>query len=580
MDSGRFLLAVVLMIAVMVVTNILLPPEPRPAGDMAGDTLAAPLAEPVTVPAADPPGAVMQQPAAPAEAPAEAPAAPGVAAAPAAAAATAATLQADTIVVRSELFDYRISTLGASVVGAQLNRHIVLDPARHGQPVELSWDTLPGLFSYRLRVGTREIPLQELPFTADQTGVVQLSPGGPPGTVRLTHQGSDFSVELVYTFDPDRYLITGRMQVTGLAGQPPTLHIALPPRLAMNEVNAQEDERMLEYVVNAERDGVTKVRLSAVRAQRVENGPLLWAAVKSKYFVAGVLTHPESPSMFGGLVANPLVHESAADMYVTLVPDPDGTFGFRYYIGPQEPQRLAEVGQRFQDVNPFGWRAFRIFLQPLGHAITATLYWMHDVLGIGYGWVLVLFGVIIRIVLWPLNAKAMRSQMKNMEIQPKLKEIQTKYKNEPEKLQKEMLRLYKEEGFSPLGGCWPMLFPLPILITLFFVLQSTIAFRGVPFLWLPDLSRADPLYILPVLLGASMFLMQWVSMRSMTEQNPQMKFMMYAMPPVMTIIFLNFASGLNLYYAAMNFASIPQQVLIARERQRHNAERQLTQKKP
>jgi YidC/Oxa1 family membrane protein insertase len=74
--------------------------------------------------------------------------------------------------------------------------------------------------------------------------------------------------------------------------------------------------------------------------------------------------------------------------------------------------------------------------------------------------------------------------------------------------------------------------------------------------------------------------MQWVSMRSMTEQNPQMKFMMYAMPPVMTIIFLNFASGLNLYYAAMNFASIPQQVLIARERQRHNAERQLTQKKP
>jgi YidC/Oxa1 family membrane protein insertase len=284
--------------------------------------------------------------------------------------------------------------------------------------------------------------------------------------------------------------------------------------------------------------------------------------------------------MFGGLVANPLVHESAADMYVTLVPDPDGTFGFRYYIGPQEPQRLAEVGQRFQDVNPFGWRAFRIFLQPLGHAITATLYWMHDVLGIGYGWVLVLFGVIIRIVLWPLNAKAMRSQMKNMEIQPKLKEIQTKYKNEPEKLQKEMLRLYKEEGFSPLGGCWPMLFPLPILITLFFVLQSTIAFRGVPFLWLPDLSRADPLYILPVLLGASMFLMQWVSMRSMTEQNPQMKFMMYAMPPVMTIIFLNFASGLNLYYAAMNFASIPQQVLIARERQRHNAERQLTQKKP
>jgi YidC/Oxa1 family membrane protein insertase len=224
-------------------------------------------------------------------------------------------------------------------------------------------------------------------------------------------------------------------------------------------------------------------------------------------------------------------------------------------------------------VNPFGWRPFRIFIRPVAHGVTWALYGMHEILGVGYGWVLVLFGLLIRLALWPLNAKAMRSQMKNMEIQPKLKEIQAKFKNEPEKLQKEMLRLYKEEGFNPMGGCLPMLIPLPILITLFFVFQSTIAFRGVPFLWLPDLSRADPLYILPVLLGVSMFLMQWLSTRSMTEVNPQMKFMMYAMPVVMTVIFLNFASGLNLYYASMNFGSIPQQIQIMRERKRYQASR-------
>jgi YidC/Oxa1 family membrane protein insertase len=185
----------------------------------------------------------------------------------------------------------------------------------------------------------------------------------------------------------------------------------------------------------------------------------------------------------------------------------------------------------------------------------------------------VLFGVIIRLLLWPLNAKAMRSQMKNMEIQPKLKEIQAKYKNEPEKLQKEMLRLYREEGFNPMGGCLPMLIPLPILITLYLVLQSTIAFRGVSWLWLPDLSRADPYYILPVLLGLSMYAMQWLSSRSMTEVNQQMKVMLYVMPAVMTIIFINFASGLNLYYTAMNFASIPQSIQIMRERQRYNEAR-------
>jgi YidC/Oxa1 family membrane protein insertase len=567
MDSGRFLLAVVLMIAVMVLTNILLPPEP-PAVDPAAppDTTAV---GPPTVPAAEPPGAALQEPTPVQPAEPAAPIDPAVPPAPGMTAPAPAAVAADTIVVRSQYYDYRVSTAGAAIVGAQLHRYTVLDPARHGQPVELSWDTVPGLFSYRLRVGTREIPLDGLAFVPAETGLLEAPPGTGPRTLELTHQSDDVNIVVAYSFDPDRYLVTGRMAVSGLGGQTPTLLITLPRRMAMNEANPQEDERMTEYVVNADRDGVSKVRLGSVRAQRVENGPLYWAAVKNKYFVAAALTHPESITPFGGLVANPLPHDNAADMYVTLLPDPDGTFGFRYYIGPQEPRRLAEVGHNFSDVNPFGWRAFRIFLQPLGHGITAALYWMHDILGIGYGWVLVLFGILIRIALWPLNAKAMRSQMKNMEIQPKMKEIQTKYKNEPEKLQKELLRLYKEEGFNPMGGCFPMLIPLPILITLFFVLQSTIAFRGVPFLWLPDLSRADPFYILPVLLGVSMFLMQWLSMRSMTEQNPQMKFMMYAMPPVMTIIFLNFASGLNLYYAAMNFASIPQQLQISRERKRY-----------
>jgi YidC/Oxa1 family membrane protein insertase len=560
MDSGRFLLAVVLMIAVMVITNILLPPAPSAPTPPAPDTVdvGAP-----TVPAVDPPGTVLQPPAQPEE-PAPAPGAPALTAP----ATELPAAPADTVVARSLLYDYSISTLGAAVVDARLHQHIVLDPQRHGQPVQLSWDTLPGLFSYRLRVGTREIPLESLPFTPSQSGVIEVPAGAGAQMLELSHEGADIGVTVAYTFDPDRYLVTGRMAVSGLEGQTPTLIINLPRRLAMNEANPAEDERMLEYVVNAEREGVAKTRLGSVRAQRIENGPLRWAAVKNKYFVAAALVHPESPNAFGGLVANPLTAANAAEMYVTLLPDPDGTFAFRFYIGPQEPRRLAEIGQGFEDVNPFGWRAFRIFMQPLGHGITAALYWMHDILGIGYGWVLVLFGILVRIALWPLNAKAMRSQMKNMEIQPKMKEMQAKFKNEPEKLQKEMLRLYKEEGFNPMGGCLPMLIPLPILITLFFVLQSTIAFRGVPFLWLPDLSRADPFYILPVLLGLSMFLMQWLSMRSMTDQNPQMKFMMYAMPPVMTIIFLNFASGLNLYYAAMNFASIPQQLQISRERKR------------
>jgi YidC/Oxa1 family membrane protein insertase len=579
MDSRRFLLAVILMIAVMVVTNVLLPPPPPLETGAVTDTATVP-AQP------QPPGATpTDSPAGPARPPAGIAADPAAAPAPADTQAVAAadparataTLPDDTISVRSPIYDFQIATRDASLAGARLLEFNTLHEGREDEPVQLSPADVPGLFSYRLRIGNRDIPFGSLGFTAVPDSGLRMDGDAGPQTLQLTHRsGDDLGVDVAYTFDPDRYVVDVRMVVTGGNGQTPNLFITLPRSLAMNEENVADDERALAYVVNNEREGINSLRLRSIDTERVESGPLLWAAVKNKYFVTAALQHPESLTGFGGLIATPLPEENAAQMEVTLLPAADGAFAFRLFVGPQEPQRLAELGNNFQDVNPFGWRAFRPILRPLGHGIQWALYGMHDLLGIGYGWVLILFGVLIRIALWPLNAKAMRSQMKNMEIQPRLKEIQAKYKNQPEQLQKEMLRLYKEEGFNPMGGCLPMLVPLPILITLFFVFQSTIAFRGVEFLWLPDLSRADPLYILPVLLGVSMFLMQWLSTRSMAEVNPQMKFMMYAMPIFMTVIFLNFASGLNLYYAAMNFASIPQQIQIAAERKRFQAARGVT----
>jgi YidC/Oxa1 family membrane protein insertase len=164
----------------------------------------------------------------------------------------------------------------------------------------------------------------------------------------------------------------------------------------------------------------------------------------------------------------------------------------------------------------------------------------------------------------------MRANMQLQSVQPLMKEIQEKHKNDPQKVQQEMFKLYKEHGVNPLGGCWPMLLPMPVLFALFFVFQNTIELRGASFLWLPDLSRPDPLYIIPVLMGLSMFGLSKVGQMGM-EPNPQMKMMLYVMPAMMTFLFLNFASGLNLYYAVSNIASIPQQWLLARERQKRTA---------
>ena len=166
-----------------------------------------------------------------------------------------------------------------------------------------------------------------------------------------------------------------------------------------------------------------------------------------------------------------------------------------------EYDRLGRLGHGFDDVNPYGWPGFRTIIRPVAVGVRWLLVWMHEHLHLAYGLVLVFFGILVRVLLWPLNQKAMRANMQLQAVQPLMKEIQERYKDDPQKVQQEMFKLYKEHSVNPLGGCWPMLLPMPVLFALFFVFQNTIELRGASFLWLPDLSRPDPLYIIPVIMG-------------------------------------------------------------------------------
>ena len=188
-------------------------------------------------------------------------------------------------------------------------------------------------------------------------------------------------------------------------------------------------------------------------------------------------------------------------------------------------------------------------------------------MNLAYGWVLILFGIGVRVLLWPLNQKAMRSSVAMQALQAEIKTLQKQYKDEPQKMQQELMKLYKQHGVNPLGGCLPMLLPMPILFALFFVFQNTIELRGAPFLWLPDLARPDPLFIIPIVMGASMYVLFKIGQIGVPP-NPQAKMMLYLMPGMFLVIGINFPAGLNLYYAVSNVASLPQQWLIARQRLR------------
>jgi YidC/Oxa1 family membrane protein insertase len=228
------------------------------------------------------------------------------------------------------------------------------------------------------------------------------------------------------------------------------------------------------------------------------------------------------------------------------------------------------MGRDFDNVNPYGWSFLQPVVNPIAALCIKLLLWLHANLKLSYGWVLVIFGIFIRIALWPLNQSAMRASLRMQEIQPRLAEVQKKFKDNPERQREEMMRVYKEAGASPftaLSGCLPVLIPMPVLFALFFVFQNTIEFRGVPFLWLTDISIKDPFYILPLLMGISMYVLSWIGLRN-APPNPQAKMMSYMFPVMMTFVLANMASGLNLYYTAQNLAALPQQWLLAKERQK------------
>jgi len=570
----RFVLAVVLMIAVLVVTNLLFPPVPPEEPVLPPESDSVELIQPEDSQDVELRGLGDEIPGAPDPA-AQDPVIPG-ASNPVTAEEPGEEAPSQVLVsVRGPLFEYTFSSRGARLLSARL---LSFPSFTFPGPVELVSPDGDGALGGRVLVGGDTLDLRNLAFEGQPADGLQLSAGGGDQALHFTyrHPTHPFTYEVTYTFHPDLYVVDVSGRVSGVDGE--ILFIDMGSGIPFNEQRDRDEARTSAYVLNHLQQGIRAQPLNKVSGTRVDEGPFFWAAFKSKYFVFALLAggSEEEEAYLGGVIARDGAGEYQADLTATQSLRSDGSFAYRLFMGPQEFARLSNLGEDMQNVNPYGWKFVRPIVRPFVGIIMAILTFLHENLKIGYGWVLILFGLLMRVVLFPLNQKAMRSQIKNMAVQPLIQEIQAKYKDNPEKLQKEMMKLYKEHGFNPLGGCLPMLLPWPVLIALFFVFQNTIELRGVPFLWLPDLSAPDPYYILPAFLGVSMFLLQWVSMRSMPQTNQQMKMMMYFMPIMMVFIFFQLASGLNLYYSVANIATLPQQMWIAGERKKAQAKAPLT----
>ncbi|NOX16643.1 MAG: membrane protein insertase YidC [Epsilonproteobacteria bacterium] len=224
------------------------------------------------------------------------------------------------------------------------------------------------------------------------------------------------------------------------------------------------------------------------------------------------------------------------------------------YIGPKEFVTLKKINPELTDVIEYGFFTF------ISKPLFVLLSFIHKFLG-NWGWSIVALTLLVRLVLFPLTYKGMVSMNKMKALAPKMKELQAKYKGDKQKLNAHMMELYKKHGANPMGGCLPMILQIPVFYGVYRVLQNTVELKGAPWiLWIHDLAVMDPYFVLPILMGGSMFLQQRLTPNNFTDKTQEkiMKFL----PLIFTFFFVTFPAGLTLYWFVSNLFSIVQQLYV------------------
>ena len=292
--------------------------------------------------------------------------------------------------------------------------------------------------------------------------------------------------------------------------------------------------------------------------------PVAWAGFGYTYFLSAFLPANEADTTVA-------VTRDDRGLTMGIQSQPEqaqGQIRYTLYIGPKILKTLEAFDRGLEESIDFGYFAF--IAVPLLHVLNFFQQYTHS-----YGLDIILLTILIKILLWPLTQKSFVSMKRMQKLQPQMQRIKEKFSDDKEKLNKEMMDLYKRNKVNPLGGCLPMLLQFPVFIGLYNALQTPIELRHASFLWIHDLSRPDweslpfamfgyhvGVPVLVLLMGASMFIQQWMSP---AIGDPNQRRMMMMMPLIFTVMFVSFPSGLTIYWFINNLLSIGQQYLINRK---------------
>ena len=382
------------------------------------------------------------------------------------------------------------------------------------------------------------------------------------------------------TFYPDRYVVdikTNLSEASDIISQN-VASISWPKGLPLTEPNRKDELTYYSAVVyQGDESYYPKAKPRGQENLEKMLYPTDWVGIRTKYFFSAFV--PEAKASGAEVLA---VEEGETKEYsVGLLFNTLSPFNTRLYLGPLEFNRIKKLDNSLDQIMNFGWA----FIRPISKGVHWVLLFLNNYIP-NYGFVLLLFSVLIKILVYPLTSKSLNSTRKMQAIQPLLNDLREKHKNDQRKFAQAQMDLFKEHGVNPLSGCVPVLLQMPLLFALFTVFRSSIELRGEPFIWwIKDLSRPDivldlginiPLYgsgvaILPLLMGITMF----IQMKSApTGQGPaQQKAMMYFMNGFFILIFNQFPSGLVLYYTLFNVLTIAQQKYLSTQNEKNKAEK-------
>ncbi|BCN94462.1 membrane protein insertase YidC [Thiomicrorhabdus immobilis] len=471
--------------------------------------------------------------------------------------------QGQRIHVTTDTLDLIIDTNGGDIRDAKLLKYGASHD--HSQPYHLMSDSGPLVYMAQNGLATQKdaklpAPTHKSVYQASQT---RYEMTGDTLVVPLTWSQDGITVTKTYTFTKGKYLVDVAYKVDNATQESWTG--SLYSQLVRNRHNPDENFMMYTYTGpvlydgNAEDkyvkhsfDDLTK---EAISGRTVTGG---WAAMIQQYFLTALIpSQTEQNSYYAKPLGDDRYAVGVVEPLVEVAAGQSSVLNSALYIGPESQDKLAAIAPGLELTIDYGILTF------LAEPIFWLLEKIHNVVG-NWGVAIILLTLLIKLVFYKLSETSYRSMARMKKFQPKLQQLKENYGDDKVIFQQKMMKLYKEEKINPLGGCLPIFIQMPVFIALYWVLLYSVEMRQAPFmLWIEDLSAQDPYFILPVIMGITMYIQQKLNPSAMMDEMQQK--VMKMLPFIFTIFFLWFPAGLVLYWVVNNILSVTQQWYITRK---------------